>query len=344
MIVWNKDRPLIQEGVSALGILPKGIYAAPDGDKNSARLLVAADGIHLTQSDFSDLEINEITLQSSTNKKKFIIGIDDDGQLLIDNNVYEPTSNELAIAKETAQKALDGLKDKVSQSDYDQKADSISQTVAQVSGKVDNLKVGGRNYVKSSSGINASDNNRPNINGVDNTGVYNNQGNLYTPDGLFMQIKDVHAEMFYSLINAWTNLSDVPQLKAGNTYTVSCEVVGSFDYVAFRISDVWYEPIPLNHTVATKVSQTFTIPADATKIYIRLNASNGKSGDTNFFNEQAIIAKGFKLEDGNLPTAWTPAPEDVDNKFSTQQQTIDSLVTEIKTLKASMDNAVFIKH
>lgn len=147
MIVWNKDRPLIQEGISAFGILPKGIYAAPDGDKNNARLLVAADGVHLTQSDFSDLEINEITLQSSTNKQKFIIGIDDDGQLLINNNVYAPTSNELVIAKETAQKALDGLNTKVSQSDYniknsqlDEKLSSQQETIDRLEQEMETLK------------------------------------------------------------------------------------------------------------------------------------------------------------------------------------------------------------
>ncbi|MGR8773099.1 hypothetical protein [Leuconostoc citreum] len=139
MIVWNKDRPLIQEGISAFGILPKGIYAAPDGDKNNARLLVAADGVHLTQSDFSDLEINEITLQSSTNKQKFIIGIDDDGQLLINNNVYAPTSNELVIAKETAQKALDGLNTKVSQSDYNIKNSQLNDKFAAQQQTIDSL-------------------------------------------------------------------------------------------------------------------------------------------------------------------------------------------------------------
>lgn len=205
------------------------------------------------------------------------------------------------------------------------KADSISQTVSQVTDKVDNLKVGGRNYVKNSSGIGASDSNRPNVNGTNNTATQNNQGNLYSSDGLFMQINETHSEMFYSLINAWTNLSDVPQLKAGNTYTISVDVTGSFDYVSFRISDVWYQPIPVTHTSFGRVSQTFTIPTDATQIYIRLNVSNGKLGDNNFFDGQAIVFKNFKLEDGNMPSPWTEAPEDIELQFSTQQQKIDSI-------------------
>ncbi|QGN59905.1 hypothetical protein [Leuconostoc citreum] len=250
------------------------------------------------------------------------------------------TSNKDAIALTATKTELNDAKTDYNAqiSSLNVKADGITQTVTQVSDKVDNLQVGGRNYVLNSSGVNSSGINRPNVNGVNNTEVYNNQGNLYTPDGLFMEIKNVHSEMFYSLINAWTNLSDIPQLKAGNTYTISCVVVGSFDYVAFRISDIWYNPIPLNHTTLTKVSQTFTIPEDATQIYIRLNVSNGKSGDQNFFEGQAIIAKNFKLEDGNIATAWTPAPEDTDSKFSQQQQTIDSINSTVQQQGTNISN------
>lgn len=38
-----------------------------------------------------------------------------------------------------------------------------------------------------------------------------------------------------------------------------------------------------------------------------------------------LTITNLKFEQGNLPTTWTPAPEDVDNKISTVSQTVDSI-------------------
>lgn len=92
MINWNNERPVLEEKVSALGI-GKAIYAAPDGDKNNARLLLAADGFHFRQSDFSDFEFNNIVITSSVGEK-YNISFADDGSLLINGVKYTAPTNQ----------------------------------------------------------------------------------------------------------------------------------------------------------------------------------------------------------------------------------------------------------
>lgn len=92
MINWNNERPVLEDKVSALGI-GKAIYAAPDGDKNNARLLLAADGFHFRQSDFSDFEFNNIVIASNAGEK-YSISFDDKGQLLINGLTYVAPTNQ----------------------------------------------------------------------------------------------------------------------------------------------------------------------------------------------------------------------------------------------------------
>ena len=89
---WNNERPVLEDKVSALGI-GKAIYAAPDGDKNNARLLLAADGFHFRQSDFSDFEFNNIVIASNAGKK-YSISFNDKGQLLINGVTYVAPTNQ----------------------------------------------------------------------------------------------------------------------------------------------------------------------------------------------------------------------------------------------------------
>ena len=92
MIDWNNERPPLEGKVSALGI-GKAIYAAPDGDKNNARLLLAADGFHFRQSDFSDFEFTNIVIATNVGEK-YNISFDDKGQLLINGTPFTTPTNQ----------------------------------------------------------------------------------------------------------------------------------------------------------------------------------------------------------------------------------------------------------
>lgn len=94
MTDWNNERPGIVENVSALGI-GKAIYAAPDGNKETARLLIAADGFHFKPTDFDDLVLPNLSFNSSKGTK-YDLSFDDDGKLLINGIEYIPTKLKLS--------------------------------------------------------------------------------------------------------------------------------------------------------------------------------------------------------------------------------------------------------
>ncbi len=92
MTEWNNKRPEILDNVSALGI-GKAIYAAPDGNKETARLLIAADGFHFKNSDFDDLKLLSLSLLSPTGST-FSISFDDNGNLQVNGKVYTTPTNQ----------------------------------------------------------------------------------------------------------------------------------------------------------------------------------------------------------------------------------------------------------
>ena len=92
MTDWNNKRPEIVENVSALGI-GKAIYAAPDGNKETARLLIAADGFHFKPTDFDDLILPSLSFES-TKGTKYDLSLDDDGALLINGIKYTVPTNQ----------------------------------------------------------------------------------------------------------------------------------------------------------------------------------------------------------------------------------------------------------
>ena len=92
MTDWNNKRPGIAENVSALGI-GKAIYAAPDGNKETARLLIAADGFHFKPTDFDDLVLPSLSFES-TKGTKYDLSFDDDGALLINGIKYTVLTNQ----------------------------------------------------------------------------------------------------------------------------------------------------------------------------------------------------------------------------------------------------------
>ncbi|MFT8544449.1 MAG: hypothetical protein ABF768_07555 [Leuconostoc falkenbergense] len=92
MTDWNNKRPEIVENVSALGI-GKAIYAAPDGEKQTARLLVAADGFHFKPTDFDDLVLPNLPFNSPKGTR-YDLSFDDVGALLINGIKYTAPTNQ----------------------------------------------------------------------------------------------------------------------------------------------------------------------------------------------------------------------------------------------------------
>lgn len=79
---WKKSRPEMISGVSAFSA-NKALYGAPDGDKNNARIMAAADGFHFEPSDFSDFTFNSIVI-ASPNGDEHTLSFNEDGVFLVD--------------------------------------------------------------------------------------------------------------------------------------------------------------------------------------------------------------------------------------------------------------------
>lgn len=216
-----------------------------------------------------------------------------------------------------------------------QRADGFDATV----NKVNNLQVGGRNYVKNSTGLSANGTDKkPAVVDWRNTGI-SNANYTYDADGITMTVSNPNSEWFYSLINAWTDISATPMLP-GKTYTISVAAMGTVPGVSFRLNDAWVGFNPINSSTWTRVSATFTNASNATRTYIRINASTGTVGASNFTAGQTLRLRNFKLEDGNLPTAWSPAPEDVDSATAKAQLTADQATTALSNYMTDADGRI----
>ena len=206
---------------------------------------------------------------------------------------------------------------KVSQSDYNTKtgqidgqistinqtAGKISQTVSDVKAQVDGLSVGGRNLY------------------LNSRAVADNYGGAGT----------ITVEPFDSTTNMWHVVSPQGQGIVGiylwdygngkipdnSDWAFSADVKGTSTPSAFGIESGGHNPVV--GTVGSewsRISQTGYIDNNLKTIVMYFDTTN---------TPLDVYIKLPKLEVGNLPTDWTPAPEDTDNKISTVSQTVDSI-------------------
>ncbi|SBV91895.1 hypothetical protein [uncultured Dysgonomonas sp.] len=170
---------------------------------------------------------------------------------------------------------------KVSQTDFNvlgqrvsDTESSITQQAGQISSvvtKVDNINIGGRNILFNSKAIQS----------VGGSGSETSE------------------------VTAWTTLSAI--LSAGETYTLSAKSDGIWgsvqgtDTVQMWIMKDKQVVAGQYWGTSDKNFITFTVPVDG-NYWIRIDSNKG-SVNHNFWE--------FKLENGNIPTDWSPAPEDV---------------------------------
>ncbi|MGX7042874.1 coiled-coil domain-containing protein [Leuconostoc holzapfelii] len=226
-----------------------------------------------------------------------------------------------AAESKTDQNAHD-ITTKVSQTDYDQKtgelsgeissvrqtAGEINQSVSKVQTQVNGLSVGGRNLYLNSKVLADS---------------YGGAGTITV-------------EPFDSTTNMWHVVSPQGQGLAGvylwdyaagkipdnSDWAYSADVKGTGTSSNFGIEAGSHNPVV--GTVGSdwsRISQTGRIDSGTRKTPIMYFDTNLGPVD--------VYIKLPKLETGNLPTAWTPAPEDTDNKISTVSQKVDSITSSV---------------
>ena len=189
---------------------------------------------------------------------------------------------------------------------------TLGKRVDDYNNKLSAIKIGGRNYILNSSGINASSPNIPVISGAtgDSAGLVSLQS-----DRIVITNNQGSREFYYGIAKAWADITKIP-LVAGSTYTMSVKAKGTAQQIALRIGyqnanpseNVSYTRLDTNNW--KKATLTFTIPSAATGVFIRINGglNNTYAG---FAGNETIEFKELMLEQSNVASEWVPAPEDV---------------------------------
>lgn len=175
----------------------------------------------------------------------------------------------------------------------------------------DDLQIGGRNLLKHSSMIGEKLI-------CDNYFICNNCNiQEYTNDG-FHIITPTEGNANNGIAFAFDNFT-IMEINGGDTITFSCDIKGTSDshapFISIHISDNnWYGSgvVQKNTNVSItkdwqRVSVTITTPTGLTKNHMWLAIHGNHQSD--------LYVRNFKLEKGNKPTDWTPAPEDVNGKI-----------------------------
>ncbi|WP_311134855.1 phage tail spike protein, partial [Weissella confusa] len=222
-----------------------------------------------------------------------------------------------------------------------QRADGFEATVT----KVNNLSVGGRNYILNSSGTSASNGVRPVLKGASSD---TNALLSYSDTGIQVSNNKGNTEWFYGLATAWTDITKTP-LVAKSTYTISFKAKGTAKQIAARVgirnAATNYEVSLVNFTNInnsdwTKVTYTFTIPSGITHVFLRLQGAVANSYNTGFDGGEAFTMKELKLELGNVSTDLTPAPEDLESATAKAQLTADQATLAINNYKTDADGRI----
>lgn len=173
----------------------------------------------------------------------------------------------------------------------------------------------GRNFVLNSSGLNGSSTVRPTLIGASSGAL--NTTLTYQSDGILMTngVTNTTKEWFYQVASSWTNFSDTP-LTPGKQITFSADVMGTVPQAVLRYSfngGTWQESFKsfdINNTSWTRISATVTPNQTNTVLLFRIQGGINNQFTNGWTGGETLKFRYVKIEEGNRPTTWIPAPED----------------------------------
>ena len=287
-----------------------GRVDATEGEitKAKTRLTNAETAVEKAQSDATKAQSNATT---AINNAKTAQGVADDAK----------------AKAEQAQKDLADLTNKVTSNTtaIEQNAKQITlqaKSITETCNKIDNLQIGGRNLLLSTQTF------KPNF-------VLN--GTPETP------IEDADGFYYVSLRNTWSNyIQQYVDLILGQTYTISFYAKCDSN-VQLEIKDDSYNNAVLAYaTIDSKDWKLYS-----TTFVVRTKNDTSQVSFLTRQDSATIYIKKIKLELGNKPTDWTPAPEDVDEAINTErterQSAIETKANEItsKVSETYVSNSAF---
>lgn len=223
-------------------------------------------------------------------------------------------------------------------------ASNAVSTANTANNKVNDLKIGGRNLLP-----------RTDINQyglgygvayvegkveVDNTLQYNNKPTLK------IQPTKYNYDGYYNEYGEKGGVS----LLAGKTYTYSCMIYSSIeDYFSSGSLGHFQTALKGGSGESTLHNRTIIYEGDRipAKTWTRVHMVFTPTKDCLFRSffiyfdslDQVIHIANVQLEEGNVATDWTPAPEDVDNKVSTANTNASNAVSTANTANSTANTA-----
>ncbi|RWQ69867.1 phage tail spike protein, partial [Bacillus cereus] len=204
-----------------------------------------------------------------------------------------------------------------------EEAGKISEKLESVETKVNNTKIGGRNLLKISDVLNT--------NWASDTPNNISRTILTDTKGRYLQAKITTVNTKVSNIYAWTGANWTRTLEKGKEYTLSVDAMATLDSCLFKIRDdkalKYFSVTVPKATTYQRISFTFKYDGDFTNILIVGDVPvTAVVGDyMNFRN--------FKLEEGNVPTDYSPSPEEqvTTDEFTKKTTEIEKSVDGVKT-------------
>ena len=209
-----------------------------------------------------------------------------------------------------------------------QKADSITSEVKKVDQKIDDLQVGGRNLLKNSAGSFVMGY------GIPNT--------TWNPSTMKSEISLPTTRMISEVLPQTAAFELKMTLKIGSTYTQSIVIETDANIIENEFLWTWFD-VNKGHVGVTGrtrkigentylASSTYTIPETHSGVVRILDIMS--------FTSSIDVTSGTylrfyhpKIEIGNTPTDWAPAPEDLTSYTDSQiKQTSDSITQQISSV------------
>ena len=319
-----------------VGSIPSDYSPAPEDTESdinavSSQIKQTADGMTLLATK-TELNTAKSDLQSgiSTATSK------------ADNAQATANSNAQTISTHTTQiSALNtGLSAKVSKSDFDSlsgrvttaesnltaTANELSSKISSVEGKIPK-NVGGANLFKGSRDFSGTD-------------WVNKDSGIYAEDYQGVKI--------FKKQTLWGGVSQYFEVKTGEEYVFSAYVKSSAktDRITFYLVHGSKQPqasgVVSFNSANSQDAVTFDLTDEYQRIAIKIKIT--KDGwimpRLERYNSDAyLFFGGYKLERGNIPTDWSPAPEDYDSKLATAQSEIKQTTDAISATVSALDNS-----
>ncbi|WP_136344672.1 hypothetical protein [Ligilactobacillus animalis] len=280
-----------------------------DTKKQLASVKLTADGANAKfanqQNEIASLKVKAGTIEQQMLAK-------------VDNNLFE--SFKSSTAKELKEKlTATDLNGYVKTAELTRTADGLRTSVTAVEDKINNLNLGGRNYLQGTADFTWP------------TGIGDWNSPKKTIEQYNSDLKMLHVSnsILGGIYTRWADAFPNGELQIGENYTFSFDAKGTGTFLAVGNE---------SGNQATKTSVVGTALTPSWKRYSvsgTITALN-KAFVIYFKDNYDVYIKCVKIEKGNKSTDWTPAPEDANKQFSAVNNTLRTYRTDLDILKDGM--------